>query len=337
MALVHAGPPPRDAPFVEGDLLDEAFLPRLPLSRAHAPSAEPIPIGDFGALTTLAPLQHRISAIFAERLFHLLPAPGAAVGAEERRDGVWAAAGREKFEATQDDESLDVFLHSEESWRAMWAAAFPHRTIDVKTEVIPRASNPGSSNLWWSVSYNSTDRQDTMMEKDTEAAQSESDFLSFSPNRVRVRVASPSLIRAFFIYIARPGSESGYAGLRGRGVDAQLYSWVVYGTLGCLVAALMVDIGSGVARRGGLVQSVVSTVPRLSASFASPSVISSAILLLTSRFPDLCRPALLSLDGMNATIKAKAPAKREGWRRPARLHVLYRSYPYPARILQSPS
>jgi hypothetical protein len=78
MALVHAGPPPRDAPFVEGDLLDEAFLPHLPLSRAHAPSAEPIPDGqipirDFGALTTLAPLQHRISAIFAERLFHLLP------------------------------------------------------------------------------------------------------------------------------------------------------------------------------------------------------------------------------------------------------------------------
>jgi hypothetical protein len=160
MALVHAGPPPRDAPFVEGDLLNEAFLPRLPLSRAHAPSAEPIPIGDFAALTTLAPLQHRISTIFAERLFHLFPfahqadlaarlAPllvpkkGAMVFGQQ-----W---GGRKFEATQDDESLDVFLHSEESWRAMWAAAFPHRTIDVKTEVIPRASNPGSSNLWWSV------------------------------------------------------------------------------------------------------------------------------------------------------------------------------------------
>jgi hypothetical protein len=80
------------------------------------------------ALTTLAPLHRRISAIFAERLFHLLPfAHQADLAARlapllvpkkgemvfgQQRDG-------KTFEATQDDddESLDVFLHSEESWR----------------------------------------------------------------------------------------------------------------------------------------------------------------------------------------------------------------------------
>lgn len=52
------------------------------------------------------------------------------------------------FEATQDEDGQDVFLHSAEPWRAIWAAAFPKLTVKVKTEVIPRILDPESSNLW---------------------------------------------------------------------------------------------------------------------------------------------------------------------------------------------
>ncbi|KAJ6565446.1 hypothetical protein DFH09DRAFT_919464 [Mycena vulgaris] len=157
MALEGAGLPRWHAPFVEGDLLDEAFLPRLP--HANAPSAGRVPDLDLWALTTLAPLQNRVSAIFAEQLFHLLPfaqqadlaarlapllaqKPGAMVFGRQR--------GGTAVQATH-YEGGRMFLHSPESWRAMWAAAFPKGTINVETEVIPRPSNPESSNLWWSV------------------------------------------------------------------------------------------------------------------------------------------------------------------------------------------
>ncbi|KAJ6584883.1 hypothetical protein B0H19DRAFT_980723 [Mycena capillaripes] len=158
MVLSIAGPPPQDAPFVAGNLLDAKFLPRL--SHAKSSSARPIP--DLKALKTLAPLQNRVSAIFAERLFHILPF--------EQQDDLAARLipllvlkkgamifGRQlcgkAFEATQDEDGLNVFLHSAESWRTMWEMAFPKGTINVQTEVIPRVSDPENSNLWWSVSY----------------------------------------------------------------------------------------------------------------------------------------------------------------------------------------
>ncbi|KAJ7753377.1 hypothetical protein DFH07DRAFT_513241 [Mycena maculata] len=153
LTLSYAGPPPQDAPFVVGDLLDVKFLPRL----SHAKPKPTKPIPDLRALKTLAPLHSRVSVVFAERLFDLL-------SFEEQEDLAARLApllvrrkgamvfGRQRggtaFEATQDEDGLDVFLHSPESWRVMWAAAFPKGTINVETEVIPRASNPESSNLW---------------------------------------------------------------------------------------------------------------------------------------------------------------------------------------------
>ncbi|KAJ7136299.1 hypothetical protein C8R43DRAFT_893918 [Mycena crocata] len=155
-AFSFAGPPPQTAPFVEGDLFDERFLPRL--SHADSPFLESI--SDLASLQTLSPLRRRVSAIFAERLFSLFPfeqqedlAARLAPLLMQRRGAMIFGRQRagEKFETVQDGDGLNVFLHSPESWRAMWAGVFPEGTVKLRTELISRPSDPKSSNLWWSV------------------------------------------------------------------------------------------------------------------------------------------------------------------------------------------
>ncbi|KAJ7104532.1 hypothetical protein B0H15DRAFT_1016849 [Mycena belliarum] len=139
---IHDGIPARqtlsEAPFVAGDLLDEEFLPRL--SHGNTVSAEPDP--DLWALETLGPLQNRITAIFAERLFHLFPF-GQQADLAARLAPLLTRPKARWF--------LVDNMAARHSWRAMWEPAFPKGTIQIQTEVIPRPSDPESSNLWWSV------------------------------------------------------------------------------------------------------------------------------------------------------------------------------------------
>ncbi|KAJ7183687.1 hypothetical protein C8R46DRAFT_1067637, partial [Mycena filopes] len=152
----------QDVPFLAGDLLDEKFLPRLPFSASEILSAHDsdLPPVDLTTLTTLAPLHHRVSAIFAERFFHLFPFEQqkdiarrlAPLLIRERGAMVFGRQlGGKAFVATQDDEDLSVFLHSQESWRKMWEEAFPEGEVQVDMSVIPRPRSPETSNLWWSV------------------------------------------------------------------------------------------------------------------------------------------------------------------------------------------
>ncbi|KAJ7286161.1 hypothetical protein C8J57DRAFT_1050873, partial [Mycena rebaudengoi] len=83
---------------------------------------------DLGVVRAQAPLQNRVSAIFAERLFHLL-------SFEQQNDLAARLAslllhkkgamlfGRQLGSmvrtSTQDDEGMDVFVHSPKSWRTM--------------------------------------------------------------------------------------------------------------------------------------------------------------------------------------------------------------------------
>ncbi|KAJ7109805.1 hypothetical protein C8R44DRAFT_263268 [Mycena epipterygia] len=141
-------------PFLHGDLLDKTFLPPLPsASLAAKPARQPL---DLRSLTTLKPLHGQVSAIFAERLFHLFT-DGQQSDLMRRlapllstKKGSMIFGRQIGGQQPGEDSETESHMQSPESWTRMWAEAFPegHVKIDAKLEK-PDEMTP--SNLWWSV------------------------------------------------------------------------------------------------------------------------------------------------------------------------------------------
>ncbi|KAH9933146.1 uncharacterized protein BXZ73DRAFT_101113 [Epithele typhae] len=140
--------------FVRGNVFDPAFLtPALPLPTS--PTVTPALPAQ--RLTSLAPLQGRVSAIYAGAFFHLFsfahqehlarllagllaPAPGSLIfGAHGGRPtpSVWAPA---------PGASMDC--HAPDSWRALWVRVFGEAGVRVAVEAHLRTTERGGRDFF---------------------------------------------------------------------------------------------------------------------------------------------------------------------------------------------
>lgn len=141
-------------PFLEGDILDPAFLELS--APAHMLPRDPLP--DLSALTTLTPLNGRLSAIHASMLFHLFtedkqlqlaralagllaPTPGAMIFG-------WHTGETEKgfirSARLANGDPVPMFCHSAESWKEMWEnEVFEKGAVEVRAELQPLDAPPG--------------------------------------------------------------------------------------------------------------------------------------------------------------------------------------------------
>ncbi|EPS99795.1 hypothetical protein FOMPIDRAFT_1163729 [Fomitopsis schrenkii] len=155
-------------PFLEGDILDPAFLTLSPPAQTPPPGAP-----DLASLTTLTPLAGRLSAIHASMFFHLfteekqLHVARALAGLlAPTRDAVifgWHTGepekGMMKSATLANGDPIPMFCHSAESWREMWEGeVFERGAVEVRAELQPLDAPPGvvptSLQLWqlvWSV------------------------------------------------------------------------------------------------------------------------------------------------------------------------------------------
>lgn len=160
-------------PFIEGDILNRAFLDVVPPVYKQSEVQGPTP--DLTKLTTLTPLAGRLTAIHISMVFHLFmedkqlqlahalagllaPTPGAMIFG-------WHSGEVEKGFMTgaklPNGNSVPIFCHSPESWKELWdGQVFEKGTVDVKAELLPLAPHtpgtqfPAGTKVWqlvWSV------------------------------------------------------------------------------------------------------------------------------------------------------------------------------------------
>lgn len=142
-----------DVPFIEGDVLDPAFLALSPPT--HTPTQGPAP--DLASLMTLTPLTGRLSAIHASMFFHLFteehqlqvaralagllaPTRGAMIFGYHTGE---TEKGMVKAKLANGD-PVPMFCHSAESWREMWEEEiFEKGAVEVRAELQPLKAPPG--------------------------------------------------------------------------------------------------------------------------------------------------------------------------------------------------
>ena len=138
--------------FVPGDAFDDAFLTPAPI--ALQPPTEPLP--DFASLTTLTPLQGRLSVIHASSLFHLFneeqqaelaqrlasllsPTPGSIIfGAHS---GNLEKGLRSEYLRANAVDAVTAFCHSVESWIELWEGVFGLGKVEVNA-VLKEVTRP---------------------------------------------------------------------------------------------------------------------------------------------------------------------------------------------------
>ncbi|KAI1789132.1 hypothetical protein LXA43DRAFT_597159 [Ganoderma leucocontextum] len=130
--LFHTTPGSFPAPFVPGNALTDEHLQAFPILPTG--SAVDAPRPDLSSLISLNPLRGHVSAIHVTNVFHLFseheqlrlarglagllsPATGSIIAG-------WHIGGKEKGEKTivrgTDESTFTQFLHSPESWTALW-------------------------------------------------------------------------------------------------------------------------------------------------------------------------------------------------------------------------
>ncbi|KAJ7581199.1 hypothetical protein C8J56DRAFT_793698 [Mycena floridula] len=159
--LFKSTPETFPAAFVPGDAFDPEFIsPRKPFT--DIPDG-PNPTLD--SLTSLTPLQGRISAIHASSFFHLFdeekqfqlakqvasllsPLPGSIIF------GIHGGRSEKGFSSFSTSHGNPKFCHSPESWTALWdGEVFSQGTVKVEAGLreTKRADGLQSTLLWWSI------------------------------------------------------------------------------------------------------------------------------------------------------------------------------------------
>ncbi|KAJ7581195.1 hypothetical protein C8J56DRAFT_1168733 [Mycena floridula] len=159
--LFKSTPETFPAAFVPGDAFDPEFIsPRKPFT--DIPDG-PNPTLD--SLTSLTPLQGRISAIHASSFFHLFdeekqfqlakqvasllsPFPGSIIF------GIQGGRSEKGFSSFSTSHGNPKFCHAPESWTALWdGEVFSQGTVKVEAGLreTKRADGLQSTLLWWSI------------------------------------------------------------------------------------------------------------------------------------------------------------------------------------------
>ncbi|KAH9933311.1 uncharacterized protein B0H18DRAFT_870613 [Fomitopsis serialis] len=165
--LFNSSPETFPSTFIAGDVFDPVFLETHPLPKATPDDSVP----KLDTLTSLNPLQGRVSAIHASAFFHLFaeskqrelaravagllsPDPGSlilGVHAAAPEKGIRRAAGGEK--------PFELFCDSPESWKEMWEGIFEPGTVKIETELkeMPNsAQSTGIDMQFWEMSWSVT-------------------------------------------------------------------------------------------------------------------------------------------------------------------------------------
>ena len=139
--LYRSTPETFPVPFVQGDILDSAYLAATPiLPTSSTPPPNPLPI--LSEVKTLNELHGTISAMFASAFFHLFefdnqeqvarklagllsPLPGSIIFGSHTTTGV-----KERLELgeTRSD------CHSQESWKELWEGIFGEAGVKVEVK-----------------------------------------------------------------------------------------------------------------------------------------------------------------------------------------------------------
>jgi SAM-dependent methyltransferase len=155
--------------FIAGDIFDDSLLA---MNTKSTTIAEPEKDFDLQQLTSLTPLQGKVTIIHASSIFHLFPSthqlilakrfaallsptPGSMIFGEHIGLPVMGAF---TLEGTEVSGVNQVFCHSPESWKAMWdGEVFEKGTVRVEAEVrewdakemmLPEGSNKVHELVW---------------------------------------------------------------------------------------------------------------------------------------------------------------------------------------------
>lgn len=152
-------------PLLQGDLTDERFLPRLKSTknRSNPPS-------DLRSLTNLAPLHKNVSAIFAERIFHLLPFDAQTSLAQRlapllsnnkgsmifgREHGMRNTTGTYIMSSpSSPGYDVEIYCQTVQSWKKIWEDAFKHDTSGVDIDMQMKrgdSGHPKHYDIWWCI------------------------------------------------------------------------------------------------------------------------------------------------------------------------------------------
>lgn len=152
-------------PLLQGDLTDERFLPRLKFTknRSNPPS-------DLRSLINLTPLYKNVSAIFAERIFHLLPFDAQTSLAQRlapllsnkkgsmifgREHGMQTTPGTYIMSSPSSPGcDVEIYCQTVQSWRKIWEDAFQHDTSGVDIDMQMKrgdSGHPKHYDIWWCI------------------------------------------------------------------------------------------------------------------------------------------------------------------------------------------
>ncbi|KAF5389546.1 hypothetical protein D9757_004164 [Collybiopsis confluens] len=150
------------AHFIPGDLFDDAVLTTAPIS--SDPQESDLKLAKLQNLTSLTPLRHRVSVIYACNLFHLFTAERQVELAKRLASLLEPSSGSIIFGShgvspyprrTQPD---GVSFHTAESFADMWKEVFEPGTVEISWKIKSKPQRKFSAFgrwdiIWWSITY----------------------------------------------------------------------------------------------------------------------------------------------------------------------------------------